>query len=51
MTTNPRSPIYKNKKKKKPKVPRINFENSDIVLKCFYFFDSGYFLIIFDFGW
>ena len=32
MTTNPRSPTYK---KKKPKINRINFENSDNVLKCF----------------
>ena len=37
MTTNPRSPIHKNQKLQ---INRINFENSDNVLKClnFYFF-------------
>ena len=34
MTTNPRSPAFKKQKEKN----RINFENNNNVLKCFYFF-------------
>ena len=49
MTTNPGSSTYKNKKKSK--INRINFENSDNVLKCFeyFFFNIPYSLIVFCF--